>query len=201
MSPSNTVSNTSSASSSNIGVIPVESVPYHPGASSPQQSAILYRQSQVEQQNKMNKVGGKQNKRKHRGGANIVPSFSTPGPPVGSAGQSATGSSVEANTSLTQGSANAFCDKCYGDNSSSAICQGPQCNPTVSASLGQKGGTNCGGNMGLIPNGQTWGCLSGGKRKSKKSKKSKTAKKSKKSKKSKTSKKSKKSKRSKKSKK
>lgn len=158
MSSSNSVSNTASpASTSNIGVIPVESVPYHPGASSPQQSAILYRQSQVEQQNKMNKVGGQQKKRKHRGGANIVPTFSTPGPPVGSGGQTATGSSVEANTALTQGGANAVCDKCYGDNSASAICQGPQCNPTASASLGQKGGTNCGGNMGLIPNGQTIG--------------------------------------------
>jgi len=193
MSPSN--------SSSNTGVIPVESVPYQPGASSPQQSAILYRQSQVEQQNKMNKVGGKQNKRKYRGGGNIVPSFSTPGPPVGSGGQTATGSSVQANTSLTQGNANAVCDKCYGDNSSSAICQGPQCNPTTTGTSGQKGGSSCGENMGLIPNGQTWGCLSGGKRQSKKSRKSIKSKKSMRSKKSNKSKKSKKSRKSRKSKK
>ena len=171
-------------------VIPLESAPFPPGASSPQQAALITGQQASARQNEMNKMGGKRTyKKKYRGGAQTVPTFANIGPTVGSGSQSANGASVSSNISLTQSSANGVCDTCYGANSSSAICQGPQCNPSA-----MKGGSSCGNAGGLIPNGQSWGCLSGGKKrsktkrtkatKSKKSKKSKKAKKSKKTKKS-----------------
>jgi hypothetical protein len=175
-------------------VIPLESAPFPPGASSPQQAALITGQQASARQNEMNKMGGKRGyKKKYRGGAQTVPTFSSTGPTIGSESQSANGASVSSNTSLSQGSANGVCDTCYGANSSSAICQGPQCNPSAMT------GGGCSNAGGLIPNGQSWGCLSGGKKKSKtkksktkksKKKKSKTkkskTKKSKKSKKSKT---------------
>ena len=166
-------------------VIPLESAPFPPGASSPQQAALITGQQASARQNEMNKMGGKRTyKKKYRGGAQTVPTFANTGPTVGSGRQSANGASVSSNTSLTQSSANGVCDTCYGANSSSAICQGPQCNPSAMT------GGGCSNAGGLIPNGQSWGCLSGGKKKSKtkKSKKSKKTKKTKKTKKSKKSK-------------
>ena len=146
----------------NTSVIPVETVPYQSGASSPGQSAILYRQQQIAKQSAMNKSGGKRRRRKYHGGALIVPSFNTPGPPVSSGGQSATGASMSANTALSQGSANSVCDKCIGEASNTPLCQGPQCNPQAGGTGKQRGG-DC-GSGGLILNGQPWGCLSGGKK-------------------------------------
>ena len=174
-------------------VIPLESAPFPPGASSPQQAALITGQQASARQNEMNKMGGKRTyKKKYRGGAQTVPTFSSTGPTVGAGSQSANGASVSSNTSLSQSSANGVCDTCYGANSSSSICQGPQCNPSA-----MKGGSSCGNAGGLIPNGQSWGCLSGGKKKAKKTKKAKKAKKTKKSKKAKKTKKAKKSKKSK----
>jgi hypothetical protein len=155
----------SNSNSANTGVVPVESAPLYPGASSPAQSAVMYRQEQTAKQSAMNKSGGKK-RRNYRGGAQTVPTFNTPGPQVSSGSQNPNASSMSVNSSLTQGSANSVCDKCIGEASNSAVCQGPQCNPQAGGR--QKGG-NCGAN-GLIVNGQPWGCLSGGK-KSKKSKK------------------------------
>ena len=177
-------------------VIPLESAPFPPGASSPQQAALITGQQASARQNEMNKMGGKRGyKKKYRGGAQTVPTFSSTGPTVGAGGQSANGASVSSNTSLTQSSANGVCDTCYGANSNSEVCQGPQCNPSAMT------GGGCSNAGGLIPNGQSWGCLSGGKKKSKtKTKKTKT-KKTKKSKKTKKTKKTKKSKKSKKAKK
>jgi hypothetical protein len=168
-------------------VIPLESAPFPPGASSPQQAALITGQQASARQNEMNKMGGKRTyKKKYRGGAQTVPTFANTGPTVGSGSQSANGASVSSNTSLSQSSANGVCDTCYGANSSSAICQGPQCNPSAMT------GGGCSNAGGLIPNGQSWGCLSGGKKKSKsKTKKSKKSKKTKKTKKTKNTKKSK----------
>jgi hypothetical protein len=155
---------TSNLNTKESSVMPFESAPFPPGASSPQQAALIAGQESATRQNNMNKTGGKRGyKKKYRGGAQTVPSFSSTGPGSGTGGQSANGASASANTSLTQSSANSVCDTCYGANSSSEVCQGPQCNPSA-----MKGGS-CNG--GLIPNGQSWGCLSGGKKKSKKTKK------------------------------
>ena len=154
-------------------VIPVESAPFPQGASSPQQAALITGQQASARQNEMNKVGGKRGyKKKYRGGAQTVPTFSSTGPAVGAGGQTANGASVNSSIALTQGGANGVCDTCYGANSNSEVCQGPQCNPSA-----MKGGS-CNSAGGLIPNGQSWGCLSGGKKKSKKTKtkKSKTKK-------------------------
>ena len=173
-------------------VIPVESAPFPKGASSPQQAALITGQQASARQNEMNKMGGKRTyKKKYRGGAQTVPTFANTGPTVGSGSQSANGASVSSNTSLSQSSANGVCDTCYGANSSSAICQGPQCNPSAMT------GGGCSNAGGLISNGQSWGCLSGGKKKAKKTKKAKKAKKTKKTKKAKKTKKTKKSKKSK----
>lgn len=187
MSSSNSAS--SSSKSGGTGVIPVQTAPMD--GTSPRDAAINYRNQQIASQSQMNKQysGGK--KRKYRGGGGTsVPQFSIPGPPVGAGQQNPNAASVSTNTTLTQGGANAACDKCIGPASASAICQGPQCNPNAT----MKGGcASCGG---VMPFGQTWTFLSGGKKskKSNKSKKSKKSNKSKKSKKSKPSKKSKKSK-------
>ena len=164
------------------GVVPVTKAPLQPGASSERQSALLYRQDEVAKQNNMNKSlsGGKRRKsrkarksrksrksRKHRGGkwfiTAVVPSFSSPGPVVSPVIMLLV-NSMQTNTTLTQSGANGACDKCIGDASNTPICQGPACNPQH-----QKGGSGCSsctsnGNNGLIPNGQTWGCMSGGKR-------------------------------------
>ena len=150
------------------GVSPVESPPLLDGASSPRESAMLNAQQKSLDQNAMNKSGGK----KYKGGSGTmqVPQFSGPG-----AGANA--GSVAANTTSSQGGANAVCDKCFGDVSAMeptlrATCQGPECNPTQAG-----GGCSSCGAGGLIPNGQTWGCVGGGKRrknmKSRKMKKSK----------------------------
>ena len=179
---------TSNLNTKESSVMPFESAPFPPGASSPQQAALIAGQESATRQNNMNKTGGKRGRnKKYRGGAQTVPTFSSTGPGSGTGGQSANGASASANMSLSQSSANSACDTCYGANSNSAICQGPQCNPGA-----MTGGGSCSGAGGLIPNGQPWGCLSGGKRKSKKSRKSKNTKKSKKSNKGKKSKKSKK---------
>jgi hypothetical protein len=198
-----------SHTSADHGVEPVQTAPLYPGTSSQRDSSAAYAAHNASKQNNMNNTlsGGKRrlSKRRHgsrgkivyKGGNVVVPSFSTTGPAVSSGSQSATGSSVAANTASTQGNANAVCDKCIGpEASASAICQGPQCNPQHGGKM--KGGSCSEAPSGLIPNGQTWGCLSGGAKKSKKSRKSKKSKKSKKSRKSKKSKKSRKSKKSKK---
>tara|TARA_B110000037_G_scaffold74184_1_gene88989 strand:+ start:923 stop:1528 length:606 start_codon:yes stop_codon:yes gene_type:complete len=169
----------SNSSQGTSSVIPVESAPFVKGTSSPQQSALESARLQSARQNEMNKVGGKRGyKKKYRGGAQTVPTFSSTGPAVGAGGQTANGASVNSSIALTQGGANGVCDTCYGANSNSEVCQGPQCNPSA-----MKGGSSCNSAGGLIPNGQTWGCLSGGKKKSKKTKtkksKTKKAKKSK----------------------
>lgn len=164
------------------GVAPLESQPLLNGASSPRESAMLNGQQKASEQNAMNKSGGKRYKGKGGSGTMQVPQFSGPG-----AGANA--GSVASNTTNSQGGANAVCDKCFGDVSAMApelraTCQGPECNPV------QAGGacSSCGG--GLIPNGQTWGCVGGGKRRnnrrlrqSKRTKKTKKTKKMKKSKK------------------
>ena len=121
----------------------METVPYQSGASSPGQSAILYRQQQIAKQSAMNKSGGKRRRKNHRGGAQIVPSFNTPGPPVSPGGQSATGASMSANAALTQVFASSVCDKCIGEASNTPLCQGPQCNPQAGGRVKQRGG-DCG---------------------------------------------------------
>ena len=139
----------SNLTSKESGVMPFETMPYPPGASSPQQAALIHGQQAAARQNNMNKVGGKRRRqKKYRGGTQTVPTFSSTGPTVGSGGQSANGASASTNTLLTQGGANAVCDKCYGGNSNSQVCQGPQCNPNAMI-----GGSTC-NSGGLIPNGQ-----------------------------------------------
>lgn len=153
------------------GIEPVQTAPFVPGATSSRGSAIAYRQELANNQNNMNQTlggGGSYKKRKkYKGGIGLtVPSFNTPGPAVSVGPQSPTGASMGANVSLTQGSANAACDKCIGpEASATAICQGAQCNPNATSLLkggGCDGGCGGGVNNGLIPNGQSWGCLSGG---------------------------------------
>ena len=181
--------------SGSYGVKPVETAPYYNGASSPRESAIIYRNEQSQNQSSMNKTygGKKYRRRKYKGGSDnndglVIPSFTTSGPQVSAGSQTATGSSIAANTTATQGLSYSVCDSCIGEASNSELCQGPQCNPNA-----QTGGScsSC-NNSGLIPIGKTWGCMSGGKRKTKKSKKTMKAKKTKKSKKTMKSKKSKK---------
>ena len=197
--------------SANSGVTPVQSAPLQDGASSQRQSAVLYRQNQVAKQSSMNTSlsGGKKKKRRYRGGSGnaVVPSFNPPGPSV-SPVDATTNSQQSNSTSLTVQAQNA-CDKCIGDASNTPTCQSATCNPQAGGKRLQKGGScgSCGiqmggsgcGNGGLIPNGQTWGCMSGGKRRYRKSRKVRKSKKSKKSRKGKKSKKVKKSKKAKKS--
>ena len=172
--------------SAKSGVIPVQTAPFTTGASSQRDSSIMYRQDQVAKQQAMNKQysGGKRGRprksrksrksKRHRGGSStgiVVPSFSTPGPPVAAGNQSATGTSMSTNSTNLQGTADSSCDKCIGDASQTPHCQSGACNPQAGG--GQRGGgcSSCGDN-GLIPVGKTWGCLSGGgKRKTKKFKK------------------------------
>ena len=158
--------------SQNSGVMSVDSAPYPDGASSAREASLLHRQQQNEGQNSMNKSGGK--KRNYRGGTLTVPSFSSTGPQVSAGGQDPTSLSQGANTSGSQSLANSQCDGCY-DPTSSPICNTPQCNPEMS----QSGGSSCGAS-GLISDGQSWGCMSGGKKMRKKTKKTKKTKKSKK---------------------
>ena len=207
----------STNNSAKYGVEPVMSSPLLNGATSQREQSIAYREQQSTNQNDMNqKFGGRKKtkktkktsttrKRKYKGGNGIIiPSFNTPGPPVSSGSQSSNGLSTGAASAGVTGIANSACDKCIGPASASDICQGPQCNPNA---IPQAGGSGCNGSSGLIQNGQSLGCFSGGsnkmkKRKQSKKKSKKQSKKSKKSKKqSKKSKKSKKSKQSKKSKK
>ena len=189
---------------SDNGVIPVETVPMLPGASSPSQNAVLYREQQIAKQQNMNNghSGGKngsrrrsnmcRNRRSYMGGNIQVPSFTQPGAPVSSGFQNPTSASISGNSNALAVQANGVCDECIGSESlKNPICQGPQCNP---ASVSQKGG-NCGySNQGLIPAGQSWNCMSGGIKKSMKSKKARKSKKAMKSKKARKSKKAKKSK-------
>tara|TARA_Y100000389_G_scaffold195391_1_gene226754 strand:- start:57 stop:686 length:630 start_codon:yes stop_codon:yes gene_type:complete len=197
--------------SANSGVTPVQSAPLQDGASSQRQSAVLYRQNQVAKQSSMNTSlsGGKKKKRRYRGGSGnaVVPSFNPPGPSVSPV--DATSNSKQSNFTSLQAGADASCDKCIGDASNTPTCQSAACNPQAGGKRLQKGGScgSCGiqmggsgcGNGGLIPNGQTWGCMSGGKRRYRKSRKVRKSKKSKKSRKGKKSKKVKKSKKAKKS--
>ena len=143
MSSSNSASSSSSSKSGGTSVMPVQTAPMD--GTSPRDAAINYRNQQIASQSQMNKQysGGK--KRKYRGGSTPVPQFSVPGPPVGAGGQNPNGASVSANTALTQGGANAACDKCIGPASASAICQGPQCNPNAPPMKG--GCASCGGVM------------------------------------------------------
>lgn len=166
--------------SAKSGVTPVQTAPMQPGASSQRDSSIMYRQDQVAKQQSMNKQysGGKRGRprksKRHRGGSSnsiVVPSFSTPGPPVSGGNQSSTGTSMSTTSAALQGSADGSCDKCIGDASQTPHCQSGACNPQAG---GQNGGgcNSCSGDNGLIPIGKTWGCLSGGgKRKTKKIKK------------------------------
>jgi len=166
--------------SADSGVTPVQSAPLQDGASSQRQSAVLYRQNQVAKQSSMNTSlsGGKKKKRRYRGGSGtaVVPSFNPPGPSV-SPVDATTNSQQSNSTSLTV-QAEGACDKCIGDASNTPTCQSAACNPQAGGKRLQKGGScgscgSCGiqmggsgcGNGGLIPNGQTWGCMSGGKRK------------------------------------
>ena len=173
------------------GVVPFEQAPLMPGASSPRVSAMMTRAHQNAYQNAMNKSGGKKNKtrrkktrRKIKGGAIVVPSF-----PSGQNGsQNPNAASVNSNSTATQGIANSVCDGCFNPNSS-PVCSTSQCG----GQSGGCGGSQCGGyggDSGLIPDGQPWGCMSGGIRRRTKSKKSKKSKKSRKSRKSRKSKKS-----------
>lgn len=161
--------------SSESGVTPFSQVGYTDGASDPRQNAIMYRQKQIDNQQQINgnKRGGgkKEKKRKYNGGSSsvVVPSFSTPGPPVSGPGQDANSNSIGANTTSTQSVANSRCDSCIGDASNTPHCQSAACNP-------QRGGGSCNGS-GLIGSNETWGCMSGGKSKRKKGKKRKLTKK------------------------
>ena len=164
------------------GVMPVKSAPPVAGASNGKEGAAMYRQQQAQQQNDMNKTfsGGRRRRRRRRsykfkGGSDtvVVPQFNSPGPQVSAGGQDATGASVSSNTTMTQSSANASCDKCIGDASNTPHCQGPECNPNS-----QSGGS-C-KSSGLVPIGATWGCMSGGVRRSRKHVKSRKHAKSKK---------------------
>ena len=158
--------------SADSGVTPVQSSPLHDGASSQRQSAVLYRQNQVAKQTSMNNSlsGGKRKKRRYRGGSGtvVVPSFNSPGPTVSPV--DATTNSQQSNSTSLQVGADASCDKCIGDASNTPTCQSAACNSQAGGKRLQKGGScgSCGiqmgGNGGLIPNGQTWGCMSGGKR-------------------------------------
>jgi len=197
--------------SANSGVTPVQSAPLQTGASSQRQSALMYRQDQVSKQTSMNNSlsGGKRKKRRYRGGSGtaVVPSFNPPGPSVSPVDATTNSQQTNANSLATQ--AQGACDKCIGDASNTPTCQSAACNPQAGGKRLQKGGScgSCGiqmggsgcGNGGLIPNGQTWGCMSGGKRRYRKSRKVRKSKKSKKSRKGKKSKKVKKSKKAKKS--
>ena len=96
-----------------------------------------------------------------RGGDQVVPSFASTGPPVGAGGQTATGASVSGNkTSLQQG-ANAVCDTCAA-NPSASVCTTPQC-----AAPAQTGGKRKRKRKTKKKRGgsKPWGCLSGGKKK------------------------------------
>jgi len=168
--------------SSNSDVVPVQSSPLQPGSSSQRDSALMYRASQVEEQNAMNKSlsGGKKGNYKHKGGSDtmVVPTFNTPGPEVGPVG--ANQNSQQSNAVMSQSGANSSCDSCIGNNSNTPHCQGPACNPNA----GQLGGgcSSCSvGNNGPIDSNTSWGCMSGGKRKYVKSRKMKKSKKMKKS--------------------
>ena len=155
--------------SSSSGVVAQENVGYQDGATSPRNNAMVYRQNQITQQQNINgntrTTGG--GRRKYRGGSSsvVVPSFPSSGPPVSSSGQDANSSSQSTNTTNTQSQANASCDSCIGDASNTTHCQSAACNPNA-----QTGGGGCNGS-GLVGLNQTWGCMSGGKRKYKKSRK------------------------------
>lgn len=148
--------------SSSSGVVAQENVGYQDGATSPRNNAMVYRQNQITQQQNINgnsrTTGG--GRRKYRGGSSsvVVPSFPSSGPPVSSSGQDANSSSQSTNTTNTQSQANASCDSCIGDASNTTHCQSAACNPNA-----QTGGGGCNGS-GLVGLNQTWGCMSGGKR-------------------------------------
>ena len=174
------------------GVVALQSAPLTRGASNHRDAAQMYRLEQNSKQNAMNKSGGKKRRKKTRrkikGGAIVVPSFSTSGPQVSGGSQNPNTLSAGANSTATQGGANSVCDGCFKHNSS-PVCSTPQCG----GQSGGCGGSQCGGyggDSGLIPDGQPWGCMSGGIRRRTKSKKSKKSKKSRKSRKSRKSKKS-----------
>ena len=180
------MSNLPHEQSANTGVTPFSQSGYQEGASSPRSNAITYRNNQINNQQRINgnKVGGSQRKKRQRGGQGtvVVPSFPSTGPQVSGPGQDANSNSAGANTTSTQTSANAVCDKCIGvEASKTPDCQSPACNP-------QAGGGSCNGS-GLIGINQTWGCMSGGKSRRKRrtkrklTKKKNTKKKNKKSKK------------------
>jgi len=146
--------------SGSSGVTPFQQSGYQDGASSPRQNAMMYRNSQVAQQQSINKTGGGY-KRQRGGNGNgqlVVPSFSSSGPPVSAPGQDANSNSAGLNASRSQSGAYGSCDSCIGDASKTAHCQSAACNPQAGG-----GGGTCNG-IGLVGLNQTWGCMSGGKK-------------------------------------
>jgi hypothetical protein len=125
-------------SSNSGGVMPVQTSPLHPGASSQRESSAMYRAEQQSAQTQAIKTlsGGKRKAYRGGNGTVQVPSFSTPGPQVSPVG--ATQNSMQTNSTNLQSSANAACDKCIGDVSNTPTCQSPACNPLAGG--GQSGG-------------------------------------------------------------
>ena len=177
--------------------IPVEQVSMEPGASSHRESALLYNQRNAAAQNQLNNAhgGGKtrgkrgrgrrgtRSRKNYIGGVHTVPSFTTPGPQVASNSMSSTGASVQGNSTLLQSNADAKCDVCAG-NSDANICNTPECNSQVGGKISSKKNHKRTGSRNKIGGNCSWGCMSGGKKKTKRSKKAMVTKKVKRSKKS-----------------
>ena len=141
------------------GVVALQSAPLTRGASNHRDAAQMYRLEQNSKQNAMNKSGGKKRRKKTRrkikGGAIVVPSFSTSGPQVSGGSQNPNTLSAGANSTLTQGGANGKYDSCFNPSA-----------PGCGDQSGGCGGSQCGGyggDSGLIQASQSWGgCMSGG---------------------------------------
>ena len=96
---------------------------------------------------------------------------------------SSTGASVQGNSTVLQSNADAKCDVCAG-NSDANICNTPECNSQVGGKRSSKKIHKRTGSRNKIGGNCSWGCMSGGKKKTKRSKKAKVTKKVKRSKKS-----------------
>ena len=151
--------------SSNTKVIPLQTAPLSNGARTQRENALLHQQKMNQNQNALNnKHGGERKRKKGRkmyGGDHVVPSFDSSGPPVGAGGQTATGASVAGNTTSLQQGANAVCDTC-ATTPSASVCTTPQCAPPASGGGKKRKARRTkkkrGGN-------KPWGCMSGGKKK------------------------------------